>query len=284
MKNFIPRALSGIIYALIIFLGTTISPYGLIALMVIFSGFSLYEFIKLTSLRDKIYLIGSIVATIFLFFLFGNEFISNFNIANNNHFNFILNSKALIAPVLFVIAIFTIFYSTKELINDFAKGTIAVVYITLPFILALTIPTFKYDLGTFKMNPELLFVFILLWTSDSFAYLFGNLFGKHKFAPKISGAKTWEGFVGGFVFTIIAGYIIQTYFNNNPIINWTIIGVIVAALGPIGDLTESKLKRFFGVKDSGNLIPGHGGFLDRLDSFIFVVPFIYLYYLLVYTL
>lgn len=89
---------------------------------------------------------------------------------------------------------------------------------------------------------------------------------------------------GGIVFTILTGFLIKKYFGENLHGNWMIIGLIVAALGPIGDLTESKLKRFFNVKDSSNLIPGHGGFLDRLDSFIFVVPFVYLYYLLVYTL
>lgn len=284
MKNFIPRAISGIIYALIIVLGTTIHPYGLIALMAIFASFCLYEFIKLTDLKDKIYLLGSIIAPIFLFFLFSKEFLTNYETADSNHFNFYLNTKAFIAPVLFIIAIITIFYSTRELLNDFSKATVAVVYVTLPFILALTIPTFGYNLGEFKMNYEVLYIFILLWSSDSFAYIFGNLFGKHKFAPKISGAKTWEGFAGGFIFTILIGYIIQTNLNDNPVVNWTIIGIIVAITGPIGDLTESKLKRFFGVKDSSNLIPGHGGFLDRLDSFIFVIPFIYLYYLLVYTL
>ena len=283
MKNFIPRAISGIIYALIIFLGTTIHPYGLIALMVLFASFCLYEFIKLTGLSDKLYLTGSVVATIFLFVLFGRQFLEVY-VTGESHYDFFLNSKAFIAPVLFAIAAVTIFFSTRELRNDFSKATLAVVYVTLPFIISLTLPSFNLDLGENKMNPELLFVFILLWTSDSFAYIAGNLFGKHKFAPNISGAKTWEGFIGGFIFTILGGFLIENYLDQNTIVNWTIIGLIVAVFGPIGDLAESKLKRFFGVKDSGNLIPGHGGFLDRLDSFIFVVPFIYLYYLLVYTL
>ena len=283
MKNFIPRAISGLIYALIIFLGTTIHPYGLIALMVLFAGFCLFEFIKLTSLGDKLYLLGSLVAFVFLFGFFGKEFLEIYT-AGDANFDFFLNTKAFIAPVLFTIAIVTIFYSTRELLNDFSKATIATVYVVLPFAIAMTIPTFGFDAGENKMNPELLFVFILLWTSDSFAYIAGSLFGKHQFAPKISGAKTWEGFAGGFIFTVLAGVLIENYVDQNPIVDWSVIGVIVALLGPIGDLTESKLKRFFGVKDSGNLIPGHGGFLDRLDSFIFVIPFIYLYYLLVYTL
>ncbi|MBF0596604.1 phosphatidate cytidylyltransferase [Faecalibacter rhinopitheci] len=283
MKNFIPRAISGIIYALIIFLGSTIHPYGLIALMAIFASLSLYEFIKMTHLKDKLYLVGSIVASAILFILFGKEFLTIF-LNGKDHFEFFLNSKAFIPPVLFIISIITIFFSTRELLNDFSKATIAVVYVIMPFVLAFTLPTFSYELGEYKMFKELLFIFILLWTSDSFAYIAGNLFGKHKFAPKISGAKTWEGFAGGLIFTILAGFIIEKYFDSNAIVDWSIIGIIVALLGPIGDLTESKLKRFFQIKDSGTLIPGHGGFLDRLDSFIFVVPFIYLYYLLVYTL
>lgn len=283
MKNFIPRAISGIIYALIIFFGTTINPYALVVLMTLFAFFCLYEFIKLTQLKDKLYLIASVIGSIFILYLFSNSFLNIYN-SNQEHFDFFLNTKAFIPPVLFIIAITTIFFSTRELTNDFAKATIGVVYVTLPFALAVTIPTFAYDSGEFRILPELLLVFVLLWSSDSFAYLAGNLFGKTPFAPKISGAKTWEGFAGGFIFTIIIGFLIERYIDNNPIINWTIIGVIVAFLGPIGDLAESKLKRFFGVKDSGNVIPGHGGFLDRLDSFIFVVPFIYLYYLLVYTL
>ena len=284
MKNFIPRAISGIVYALIIFLGTTLHPYGLIALMVLFAGFCLYEFVRLTQLTDKLYMALTVVASIFLFVLFGRQFLDTFLLGESTHFDFFLNTKAFIAPVLFTISVITIFFSTRELLNDFSKATIGVVYVVSPFVLALTLPTFGYNVGEYKMFPELLFVFILLWTSDSFAYIAGNLFGKHQFAPKISGAKTWEGFAGGFIFTIIGGFLIETYWDQNPIVNWTIIGIIVAFLGPIGDLAESKLKRFFGVKDSGNLIPGHGGFFDRLDSFIFVIPFIYLYYLLVYTL
>ena len=283
MKNFVPRAISGIVYALIIFLGTTINTYALVGLMSLFAFFCLYEFIHLSQLKDKLYLVATVLASIFILYIFGNNFI-NISATGKEHYDFVLNTKSFIPPVLFLIATVTIFFSTRELSNDFAKATIGVVYVTLPFALAFTIPTFSYNLGEFVMLKELLLVFVLLWSSDSFAYLAGNLFGKTPFAPKISSAKTWEGFAGGFIFTILIGFLIEKFIDNNPVINWTIIGTIVAFLGPIGDLAESKLKRFFGVKDSGNLIPGHGGFLDRLDSFIFVVPFIYLYYLLVYTL
>ncbi len=282
MKNLAVRAFSGLIYAFIIFLGTTIHPKGLIVLMMVFGLFSLYEFFKITQLKNKLYQLGALIVSLLVFGYYGKEFLGAFE--NSNHYFFHLRSLYFIIPVLFVFSIYVIFKSTNELLNDFGKVTLGLTYVIAPFAVALTLPSFTYNLGEKVMNYEVFFVFLLLWCSDTFAYLTGNLIGKHKLAPKISGAKTWEGFFGGIVFTILAGFLIQHFYGENLHGNWMIIGFIVAALGPIGDLTESKLKRFFNVKDSSNLIPGHGGFLDRLDSFIFVVPFVYLYYLLVYTL
>lgn len=282
MKNLVVRASSGLVYAIIIFLGTTIHPKGLIVLMMVFGLFCLYEFFKISNLSKKIYQLAALLVALVAFGYYSKNFLEAFE--KSNHYYFYLRSSYFIIPVLFSISIYTIFKSTNELLNDFAKATLGITYIIAPFALALTLPSFDYALGERVMHYEVFFVFLLLWCSDTFAYLTGNLIGKHKFAPKISGAKTWEGFFGGIVFTLIAGFFIQKYYGENLHGNWMIMGLIVAALGPFGDLTESKIKRFFNVKDSSNLIPGHGGFLDRLDSFIFVVPFVYLYYLLVYTL
>ncbi|WP_313578932.1 phosphatidate cytidylyltransferase [Chishuiella sp.] len=282
MKNFSMRAISGIIYALFIYLGTTIHPKGLIVLMMIFGLFCLYEFLKITNLKNKLFQFGSILTTIVIFAYYSKEFLNSFEISN--HYFFYLKSLYFIIPVLFVFSIYIIFKSTNELLNDFGKFTLSITYIICPFALALTLPSYDYNLGEKVMHYEVFFIFLLLWCSDSFAYLTGSLIGKHKLAPKISGGKTWEGFFGGIIFTLIAGFIIETFFKGNLQGNWIIISLIIAILGPLGDLTESKLKRFFNVKDSSNLIPGHGGFLDRLDSFIFVVPFVYLYYLFIYTL
>ena len=112
--------------------------------------------------------------------------------------------------------------------------------------------------------------------NDTFAFIIGMNFGRHKLAPKISPKKTIEGFVGGVVFSIILGIILEQYYIQEEF-NWIIIALIASVFGTIGDLIESKLKREANLKDSSNLIPGHGGFLDRLDSFIFALPFIYLY-------
>lgn len=117
----------------------------------------------------------------------------------------------------------------------------------------------------------------MMWVNDSFAFLIGKNFGKRKLFPSVSPKKTIEGFIGGFVFSIVAAGVIY-YFNRDlSLMNWLILAVITSVLGTIGDLIQSKFKRHANVKDSGTLIPGHGGFFDRLDSLLFAAPFVYLY-------
>jgi phosphatidate cytidylyltransferase len=120
-------------------------------------------------------------------------------------------------------------------------------------------------------------MFVLIWINDSFAYLIGSNFGRQKLFESVSPKKTVEGFLGGVFFSAIGSYFIFKYTNNLGFSNWLIISVIISVFGTIGDLIESKYKRQANVKDSGNLMPGHGGLLDRLDSAIFVAPFIYLF-------
>ena len=132
-----------------------------------------------------------------------------------------------------------------------------------------------------QIDTELiLFIFILTWTFDTFAYLVGVKFGKHKILPSVSPKKSWEGFFGGFIFTIIAYYITYNYFYDNfgfksfkfPLI----ISIILPFTATIGDFTESYYKRQAGVKDSGNFIPEHGGILDRMDAFMITIPILYI--------
>jgi phosphatidate cytidylyltransferase len=121
-------------------------------------------------------------------------------------------------------------------------------------------------------------VFVLAWVNDSFAYAIGKNFGKQKLFESVSPNKTIEGFFGGLFFTCISSYAIS-YFTNSSLTNsnWLFISIIVSVFGTIGDLIESKYKRQARVKDSGIILPGHGGLLDRLDSIILASPFIYLF-------
>jgi phosphatidate cytidylyltransferase len=139
-------------------------------------------------------------------------------------------------------------------------------------------------LGKKGYNPKILIsIFVLIWTNDTFAYLVGKKWGKNKLFPSVSPKKTIEGFMGGVIFTCIASVFLSKFYIESKVLYiWLVIAVIVSIFSTLGDLIQSKFKRVAGVKDSGNIMPGHGGILDRLDSIIFVVPFINLFYLILY--
>ncbi len=134
---------------------------------------------------------------------------------------------------------------------------------------------------TIRRMPDGLWWFLLslmsIWIADSAALLFGRRFGRHKLVPRVSPKKTWEGTAGGFLVTLIAAYVISLWFTVLNLNEWLIFAAIVVVFGTYGDLFESLLKRKVGVKDSGNIMPGHGGLLDRFDSTFFVAPMIFLY-------
>jgi len=141
--------------------------------------------------------------------------------------------------------------------------------------------TFLYVLSPlllihFIKTELVLLMFILTWTFDTFAYLVGIKFGKHKIIPTVSPKKSWEGFVGGFIFTIIAAYLTVNYFSEIELNQAIVISLFLPFTATLGDFIESHYKREAGVKDSGNFIPGHGGMLDRMDAFMITIPTIYI--------
>jgi len=145
------------------------------------------------------------------------------------------------------------------------------------FVFLISIANFNH-----KFTPLLLLgSFILVWINDTFAFLVGKNFGKQKLFPSVSPKKTVEGFLGGLFFACIASYFIAEYTEILSFTIWLILAIIVSVFGTLGDLIESKFKRQAGVKDSGVIMPGHGGLLDRLDSIIFAAPFIFLFLRLV---
>ncbi len=152
------------------------------------------------------------------------------------------------------------------------KFLFLVAYIVLPFILLVKIP-----FQTGQYHPEILFgIFLLVWVNDTFAFIVGKSIGKRKLMERISPKKTIEGFLGGAVFALIAALILSYFYKHYSIYVWLIIALIMSIFGTIGDLIESKFKRIANVKDSGKIMPGHGGILDRLDSVIFGAPFVFL--------
>ncbi|NMR33743.1 phosphatidate cytidylyltransferase [Chryseobacterium aquaticum] len=284
-KNLIQRTISGIVYIAVIILCTTpfgaqlldqISPglvkqqylyYGLITFLLLVGT---WECIKIMKFGDGYEKWVVLPIVLFIFYLFSKRFFYH-----DFYFNFRLSE--ILAISLIVIAVVTLFKFTSELYFDSGKLIFTVIYVALPFSFALGLPKFSSYDSNFSL--EVIFLFILIWSSDTFAYLVGKFFGKHKMAPKISPKKTWEGYAGGVVLTLVLSYFVEMY---QPQLrgNWMIVGFLIAAFAPLGDLVESQLKRTFGVKDSGNIIPGHGGVLDRLDSFLICVPVVYLYFIL----
>lgn len=130
-----------------------------------------------------------------------------------------------------------------------------------------------------EYKPELLIgIFSIIWVNDSFAYITGKNFGKHKLLERISPKKTIEGFLGGLLMALLAGVALHYYVGVYGLWQWIILAFIVAFFGTIGDLIQSKIKRQAAVKDSGSIMPGHGGIFDRMDSIIFAAPFAYLFF------
>ncbi|WPO90804.1 phosphatidate cytidylyltransferase [Chryseobacterium sp. HR92] len=284
-KNLIQRTVSGIVYVAVIILCSTplgaqllnsITPglikqqylfYGLMSLLLIVGTWECVKIMKFGNGYEK-WVVYPLV--IFIFYIFSKRYF-------NHDFFFDFRLSEILALALIGIAVVTLFKYPSELYFDSGKLIFTVIYAALPFSFALGLPKFSSYNESFSL--EVLFLFILIWSSDTFAYLVGKFFGKHKMAPKISPKKTWEGYAGGVVLTLVLSYFIEHY---QPELrgNWMVVGFLVAAFAPLGDLVESQLKRNFGVKDSGNIIPGHGGVLDRLDSFIICVPVVYLYFIL----
>jgi phosphatidate cytidylyltransferase len=157
--------------------------------------------------------------------------------------------------------------------NDRSKLGLLIRYPIFSMIFLILLPLYKGEYN----STLIISILILIWVNDSFAFLIGKNFGKRKLFVSVSPKKTQEGFIGGLLFALFVAFVISKFNNDFTLVNWLIIATIVSVIGTIGDLVESKFKRQANIKDSGNIMPGHGGILDRLDSLLFAAPFVYLY-------
>ena len=271
MNESLKRLLSGVVYVSLLIIATSYSVASFYTLFGIFMLIAIYEFCQLAKL-NKI-----------LPILFGSFTYLLVTLFKTSHINDIL----LLLATLFVSVkcLHLVFISRKQKIDRLSKYIYVIGYVIFPFILITKIP-----FGLDGFNPKIIIsIFILIWTNDTFAYIVGKSIGKHKLIEKISPKKTIEGFIGGVIFSIIAAILISEFYiqpkinhHNISLFIWIISAVIIGIFSTLGDLIESKFKRIAGVKDSGNIMPGHGGILDRLDSIIFVAPFVYLFYQILY--
>ncbi len=261
MKELLQRAIFGLLYALGVILALQNYTWTVL-LLGFFLFIGLKELSQLISFNFKTFLLP-----VFFIFITGFLVFSPTNI-NDKVINIAIGFSLLSLFIPFIYFIFD-----KLSLNMLSEGYLSVFYLALPFTIALHL-----DLNL------LLGIFIILWASDSFAYIIGKNFGKHKLAPKISPKKTIEGLLGGLSGSLLVGYLMFHYSDWYQMLNlgqFLILTTIIVIFGTLGDLLESRFKRLAQVKDSGNIIPGHGGILDRLDSFIFAVPFVYIYLLII---
>ncbi|MBT8289105.1 MAG: phosphatidate cytidylyltransferase [Flavobacteriaceae bacterium] len=265
MKELLIRAISGFFYAAL-FLLSLQSQHAIIILFFIFGLIALAEFKKLIGLKSWVpYLIFTVLYVVFGYWQIFIKSYEGFDEA---------------VQILHVLTIFVQLFLIKDLFSErplpsFVTGRYinTTFYLSSAFIFIILIANYN---NTFK-PVIILGSFILMWVNDSFAYLVGKNFGRQKLFPKISPKKTVEGFLGGLFFACVSSYFIAKYSDNLTFNNWLILAIIISVFGTLGDLIESKFKRQAGVKDSGIIMPGHGGILDRLDSIIFAAPFIYLF-------
>lgn len=199
-----------------------------------------------------------------------------------------IESGIYIAPIFFNIPLLIALFSKKhDYVSVVGASWLSMIFVALPC--GIMMQFYNENLiGTDNGWILLIFAYILIWVNDIFAYLTGNAIGRHKLCPRISPKKTIEGSIGGAVFTMLFSYFINRFVLNvfffDSLISdlqvlFLALGVVI--FGTLGDLTESMMKRYAGVKDSGNIIPGHGGILDRFDATFMAMPFVFIYLLLI---
>lgn len=265
MSGFIQRAVTAIVFVLVMVGGVYGHPISHIGLFVLITAFCLWEYFGLTLGKkdgNRKWL-GVIVGLLPIILL------SSMAINTNSPAFTLNNSLLLLLPAIGSIFLYELFQQSEQPYTNIGVLLSGFLYIGIPFAL---IPLITFTNGLFQ--PNIVFGLLLLtWANDTGAYLIGSQIGRTKLFPRISPKKTWEGSLGGVIVTVIVGYLLSTFFTDLNVRDWLVLSGIVAIFGSLGDLVESMLKRSLNIKDSGNLLPGHGGFLDRFDAFLFLLPF-----------
>ena len=274
MNETLKRSLSGVVYIVLLLSSIQYATESFFILFGVFLLIATFEFCALVQI-NKIAPIF-IAAVLYILLLPLNSEIHDYLIPlkEGNYLDIIILAITLLVSGK---CMYFLFNKRAIHIAPFSKYLYLFGYIIFPFIILSKIP-----FGVNGYNPKIIIsIFILIWTNDTFAYIVGKSIGRTKLFERISPKKTIEGFAGGVVFSVIASYLIAYYYieiNESKIYIWIIIAFIAGIFGTIGDLVESKFKRIARVKDSGKIMPGHGGVLDRLDSVIFVAPIVFLFY------
>lgn len=259
MRNLLRRSFSGIVYVLIFISAILFSKESYIVLMTIFGFLCIWEFSKMISLKN---FAAYLFFPLLLFLMMKTQY------------NLMISGILTITILSSLYLIYQL-YTKKEIkfLDNRSKLGITFRYVIFSMCFLVLLPFYENSFHPYLMIS----ILSLIWVNDSFAFLIGKNFGKNKLFPSVSPKKTIEGLIGGLIFSLLTGLLISKFNLDFSMFNWLTISVIVSLIGTIGDLVESKFKRQANIKDSGNIMPGHGGILDRLDSLLFAAPFVYLY-------
>ena len=272
MSELVKRALTGVLIVLVLITGICSGQLGLIVLVLLLSIMGLWEFYSLVETGGhrplKITGVFSGTAITFIVSLFSHGFVDE-------------NYLVLIVPLLSIVLLVELFRRSDNPIVNTGITLLGVFYVALPFALInfLAYPPVQQESDNMaQYSPNILLgFFFLLWTNDSFAYLFGVKLGKRKLYEAVSPKKSWEGSFGGALFCLGCAYLTSQYFQELQLFQWIVISALVIIFGTLGDLVQSLFKRNMKVKDSGTILPGHGGILDRFDGVLIAIPFIFAY-------
>lgn len=273
MKNIYKRTITGGLLVLIILAAIWLHPVSYLLLGAVLLAGALYEYYELIARRG-----------------ISPQRPAGFLMAVLSYILSVLVALEKAEPSIFLVLVLPVFlimaaelHRKKESQpNNLAHTFFGILYVTLPFCVFpfMAYNSWGHDMPaqTLNFNPQYMFAFFLLsWSFDTGAYIFGSWLGTNKLFDRVSPEKTWEGFFAGFAVTLLIGWLISRWITGLDIIDWLIVAGIISIAGTMGDLIESMFKRYAGVKDSGSILPGHGGILDRFDSLIISLPLVYIY-------
>ena len=277
MKNLIVRTITGIIFVAAV-VASFMRPEAMVLLFSIITGLTVWEFTGLVNERPDVTVNRFITTVAGVYFFYAMTYFCSDIYAG-------VAKSVVFIPYLVTIIyllITELYLRQKDPIQNWAYTMLSQMYIALPFSLLNVLAFNATSQGMVAFNTLLpLSIFVFLWINDSGAYCVGSLLGRHKLFPRISPGKSWEGSIGGAVFVLAAAWAISEFLDQQMLntLEWLGLGLTVVVFGTWGDLVESLFKRTLGIKDSGNILPGHGGMLDRFDSSLLAIPaaVVYLY-------
>ena len=283
LKNFLVRTASGAVLLLIVLGAAFTGPVGYGALLLLITGVGVWEFYSLARAKGSepqrvLGLIGALALTWSGVGAVIYEYMFDSWEASGDGMMMILAGVLITALSIMIIFVAEVFRNRPTPMHNIATTIMGIIYVALPMAVMAIIPISLHNPTMEQEWQPLYFLFylFLVWGNDVFAYLFGITLGKHKLCERLSPKKSWEGFVGGILGSVAVGAIAAAVLGENYAF-WMGLAVVVALSSVVGDLIESMFKRDAGVKDSGNILPGHGGMLDRFDALIVSAPFAFVY-------